>query len=250
MKYTVITGASSGIGYATALNFARQGKNLILIARSEDKLDFLKNEIQQINKNVDIKNFTFDLSDSRLLHEKVIPILERFEIDTLINNAGFGIAGNILNSELDAIEKMIELDVKTLVSLSIWFVEKYKNKENKKLLNISSTAGYNINTRAVLYAASKNFVATFTEGLSKELKKGNFPLQAKILAPYATETNFAKTSLGINDFSYKDNYQRYHTPEQMAEFIYTLLQSNQTVGKINATTMELELSGPLLDWSE
>lgn len=250
MSYTVITGASSGIGYATAINFAEKGRDLIVIARNKEKLIALKNEMKMINSYISVKIFSFDLSDNQLLHEKVIPTLDQFDIDILINNAGFGIAGNILSSRISTVEEMVDLNIKTLVSLSIWFVEKYKERQNKQLLNISSTAGYTINTRAVLYAASKNFVATFTEGLAIELKRNDYPLQVKVLAPYATETNFAKISLGLNEFSYEENYKRYHTPIQMAEFICVLLQSKQVVGKVNPKTMDLELSGPLLEWSE
>lgn len=211
MSYTVRTGASSGIGYATAINFAEKGRDLIVIARNREKLIALKNEIKMLNSYVSVKIFSFDLSDNQLLHEKIFPTLDQFDIDILINNAGFGIAGNILSSKIHTVEEMIDLNIKPLISLSIWFVEKYKEEQNKQLLNILSTAGYTINTRAVLYAASKNFVATFTEGLAIELKRNDYPLQVKVLAPYATETNFAKISLGLNEFSYEENYKLPYT---------------------------------------
>lgn len=143
---------------------------------------------------------------------------------------------------------MISLDVSSLVTLSLWFANKYKKIKGKQLLNVSSTAGYEINTRAVLYSASKNFVASFTEGLAIELKNNHYPLQVKILAPYATETNFANTSLGIENFSYKQNYPNYHTAQEMSEFIVYLLESNKIVGRVNSKNMQFELTDTLLTW--
>lgn len=70
MSYTVRTGANSGIGYATAINFAEKGRDLIVIARNREKLIALKNEIKMLNSYVSVKIFSFDLSDNQLLHEK------------------------------------------------------------------------------------------------------------------------------------------------------------------------------------
>ncbi|MFC0232499.1 SDR family NAD(P)-dependent oxidoreductase [Vagococcus entomophilus] len=247
MNYSVITGASSGIGYATAWKLAQKKHNLILIARNDEKLTALKNNILEKDPSLDIKVFASDLSDSQEV-QQLIQELDRYPLDYFINNAGFGIAGDILSTDPGKIVKMIDLDVTNLVKLSVWFAQKYQADSEKQLLNVSSTAGYELNTRAVLYAASKQFVAAFTEGLALELKKKGLPLQVKVIAPYATETNFAKTSLGSETFSYKESYEHYHTPEQMATFIFELLQSDGVVGKINPETMKLEISGPKLDW--
>lgn len=247
MNYSVITGASSGIGYATAWKLAQKRHNLILIARNNEKLMELRNNILEKDPSLDIKVFASDLSDSQEV-QHLIQELERYPLDYFINNAGFGIAGDILNTDPEKIVQMIDLDVTNLVKLSIWFAQKYSEDKEKQLLNVSSTAGYELNTRAVLYAASKQFVAAFTEGLALELKKKGLPLQVKVIAPYATETNFAKTSLGSETFSYKERYEHYHTPEQMATFIFELLQSDGVVGKVNPETMNLEISGPKLEW--
>lgn len=247
MIYTIITGASSGIGRATAFTLADQNKNLILVSRDLKRLNILKEDILAVHHHIEIQVFSIDLSAKEEVH-RLIEILDNYDIDILINNAGFGIAGPILESDTTNVENMISLDVSSLVTLSLWFAKKYKTIEGKQLLNVSSTAGYEINTRAVLYSASKNFVASFTEGLAIELKNNHYPLQAKVLAPYATETNFAKTSLDIESFSYQQNYQNYHTAQQMSEFIVQLLESNQIVGRVNAKNMKFELTDTLLTW--
>jgi uncharacterized protein len=247
MTYTIITGASSGIGRATAFTLAEHNRNLILVSRDLKRLNTLKEDILAVHNSISIQVFSVDLSVSEEVH-RLIKILDNYEIDILINNAGFGIAGPILDSDPISVENMISLDVSSLVTLSLWFAKKYKAVKGKQLLNVSSTAGYEINTRAVLYSASKNFVASFTEGLAIELRNNDYPLQAKVLAPYATETNFAKTSLGIENFSYQENYQNYHTAQQMSEFIVQLLESNQIVGRVNAQNMQFELTDTLLTW--
>ncbi|WP_311406883.1 SDR family NAD(P)-dependent oxidoreductase [Liquorilactobacillus uvarum] len=247
MGFTVITGASSGIGYATAKEFAKKDHNLILVARNQEKLIELKKQLLKEKPELKVIIKSIDLSNINLVHE-FIKFLESKDLDLLINNAGFGDAGEMLNSDISKIEKMLDLDVKTLVTLSLWFAKKYSDQLDKQIINVSSTAGYDINTRAVLYSASKNFVAAFTEGLALELKRAKFPLQAKVIAPYATSTNFANVSLDTRNFSYEKNYGKYHTPEQMASFIVQLYNSTSVVGKINAETMELELSDTLLNW--
>lgn len=249
MSFITVTGASSGIGRATALKFAKKGFNLVIIARNQSALSLLKKQILEIDSSLDIIVYSLDLSNKNSL-DKLITELDKLDIDILINNAGFGITGNILDNDSHKVEQMIDLNVESLVVLSMWFAKKYKQFKNKQLLNVSSTAGYDINMRAVLYAATKNFVATFTEGLALELRHNKLPLQAKVIAPYATETNFAKNSLGTDTFSYKDNYNKFHTPDQMADCIVTLLESNKVVGKINSQTLNLELSDVLLNWSE
>ena len=96
MKYTVITGASSGIGYESALAFASRGKNLILVARRQEELDGLKLKINEMNPELDVVIRRTDLSITENVY-KLYESLQTFQIETWINNAGFVISPQLLN---------------------------------------------------------------------------------------------------------------------------------------------------------
>lgn len=99
MKYTVITGASSGIGYETALAFAARGKNLIIVARRLDKLEELKSKIQDSHSDVDVIIRTSDLSDTANSY-KLYENLKEYQVETWINNAGLGESSSVSDQSL------------------------------------------------------------------------------------------------------------------------------------------------------
>lgn len=241
-KYTLITGASSGIGYSMALEFAKKSKNLIIVARSEDKLEKLKGEVNKINLNLDVVVIAKDLAVTDNIH-KLFKQVEDYWIETLINNAGFGDFNLVSSQNLFKIEQMISLNVTSLVVLSTLFVNKYQDVEGTQLINVSSTGGYSIVNNAVTYCATKFFVTAFTEGLSQELQIEGKPLKVKVLAPNATETEFAKVAKGLDDFLYSG---KFHTSKQMAEFAIELYESESTVGRVNLDTFNFELLNPIL----
>ncbi|WOO90030.1 SDR family NAD(P)-dependent oxidoreductase [Mollicutes bacterium LVI A0078] len=241
MNYTLITGASSGIGHSLALKFAERGKNLIIVARTEKKLLKLKEEVHVINPKLDVRVIAIDLSlvsNAYKLFNKV----EKYNIETLINNAGFGDFSKISNQNLSKVEQMISLNVTSLVILSTLYVNKYQNIKGTQLINVSSTGGYSIVNQAVTYCSTKFFVSAFTEGLSQELLIEEKPLQVKVLAPNATSTEFARVAKGVEVFEYSGNY---HTAEEMATFVLKLYESSKCVGRVNLDTFEFELLNPI-----
>lgn len=244
-KYTVITGASSGIGYETAKAFANRGSNLIIIARDKEKLEKLKSEILQQNSEVSVIIKNVDLSISENLY-KLYSDLESYEIQTWINNAGFGNYQKVANQNLLKIENMINLNIRAVVILSSLFVKDYENVEGTKLINISSAGGYTIVPNAVTYCASKFFVSAFTEGLAQELQKSNAKLQVKVLAPAATKTNFGNIANDILDYDYDKSFGKYNSSEQMAQFLVELYESDKVVGTIDRESFEFKLSNPIL----
>ncbi|KDN11529.1 oxidoreductase, short-chain dehydrogenase/reductase family [Snodgrassella communis] len=123
-KYTVITGSSSGIGYATAIAFAKRDKNLIVITRRKEKLEALKQEIASINANVEVVIKVCDLSSATNAHS-LFDDLENYFIETWINNAGFGHYGSVKDQDLDKIETMLHLNIEALTILSTRYVSKY-----------------------------------------------------------------------------------------------------------------------------
>ena len=166
-KYIAITGASFGIGAATAKAFARRGENLILIARRAELLQSLKDEIAQITPESDVVVKICDLACSKNVRA-LWDELKSYELKALINNAGFGDYGAVGEQNLDKTEQMLQLNVVALTLLSSLFARDYKYKP-VQLINISSVGGYSIVPNAVAYCASKFFVSAFTEGLHREL---------------------------------------------------------------------------------
>ncbi|WP_285767065.1 SDR family NAD(P)-dependent oxidoreductase [Peribacillus sp. SI8-4] len=243
-KYTVITGASSGIGYETALAFASRGKNLVLIARRKQNLDELKTKIEQMNNELDIIIHATDLSVTENVYG-LYESLKELEIETWINNAGFGNFDKIGEQKLPKIEKMLHLNIEALTILSSLYVRDYSDVDNTQLINISSGGGYTLVADAITYCATKFYVSAFTEGLAHELKAQGAKMQAKVLAPAATETEFAKRSFDVDAFHYEATLPKYHTAKEMAEFLIQLYDHDKIVGIVNARSYEFELKDPL-----
>lgn len=245
MKYTVITGASSGIGYETALEFAKRNKNLILVARRENELLKLKEKIKDINSNLDVVVKLCDLSVVKNSHD-LYSSLKEYEIETWINNAGFGDFSSIAEMDLDKIEKMLNLNIESLTVLSTLFVKEYSEVEGTQLINIASAGGYNVVANAVTYCATKFYVSAFTEGLGKELIRLGSKMKAKVLAPAATETEFAiRARDDIEEFDYKKSVAKFHTSNEMAKFLLDLYDGDKIVGYVDGLTYEFSLRDPM-----
>ncbi|MBA2176256.1 SDR family NAD(P)-dependent oxidoreductase [Halobacillus locisalis] len=244
MAYTVITGASSGIGYESALAFAKRGKDLILTARREEKLNELKDKILEQHPEVDVQLMTADLSENEQVYH-FYDQLKEYELETFINNAGFGNFDPVPDQELPKIEKMLRLNNEALTILSTLFARDYASKEGTQLINVSSGGGYAIVGGAVTYCSTKFYVSAFTEGLAQELDSSGSPMKAKVLAPAATETEFAERAMDMEEFSYKENIKQYHTSEEMAQFMLDLYDSDKVVGIVDGETYEFQLKDPI-----
>lgn len=230
MKFTVITGASSGIGYETALAFATKGKNLILVARRLDKLEELKKQIQSINQSLEVILKSSDLSDRDQVYS-LYADLKQYDIETWINNAGLGDAGLIIDEDLQKIENMLRVNIDAVTILSTLYAQDYADKEQAQLINVSSAMGYMLAVGNIVYSATKYYVSAYTEGLAKELS--GHALKAKVLAPAITETEFIDKANNVENFDYSTGVKKYHTAKEMAQFLIELYESNNTVGIVN-----------------
>ena len=192
MNTTLITGASSGIGEAFARRLAAEGRDVLLVARSEDKLIALCNELG-LNHNIRAQYFVADLSlpdsPSRLLEETRG---RNLEIDLLINNAGFGSMGEFGQLDLERELNMIDLNVRSLVELTHLFLQPMRERKRGSIINVASTASFQPVPFMATYAATKAFVLSFTEALWEE----NRPYGIKVMAlcPGVTETDFFAAS--------------------------------------------------------
>jgi short-subunit dehydrogenase len=188
MKTTLITGASSGIGEAFARALAARGESLLLVARSEDKLIALCNELGRAN-NVNCQHVATDLTEAgacaRLFEETKARGLE---IETLVNNAGFGSMGEFASLDLERELNMIELNVRALVELTHLFLAPMLERKRGAIINVASTAAFQPVPFMTTYAATKAFVLSFSEALWEENRARGVKILA--LCPGVTETNF------------------------------------------------------------
>lgn len=236
MITTLITGASSGIGEAFARKLAAGGHDLLLVARSEEKLIALCNELG-LNHNVRARYFVADLSQAQsaglLLEETRARDLE---IDLLINNAGFGSLGDFGQLELDRELNMIDLNVRSLVALTHLFLGPMRARGRGSIINVASTAGFQPVPFMATYAATKAFVLSFSQALWEE----NRPYGIKVMAlcPGVTDTDFFAASR-----MKRPPARTSQTPEQVVEVALRALKRGKSAvvsGWINLIMMESE----------
>ena len=247
-KYAVITGASSGIGAATAKAFAMRGHNLILIARRTERLNALRKELLAAHPTLDIIVKTADLCLAENITQ-VYDAVKELPIRTWINNAGFGNYGAVGASDLGKMRQMLYLNIEALTMFSSLFVRDFADTDGTQLINISSVGGYLIVPSVVTYCATKFYVSAFTEGLAQELAARGAKLRAKLLAPAATQTEFGAVANDNPAYDYDKAFGTYHTSAQMADFLLALYDSDQTLGIVDRETLTFRLCAPQLPYA-
>src|SRR5829696_695135 len=192
MKVTLITGASSGIGEAFARRLAAEGRNLLLVARSEEKLRDLSDELQREYK-VSANFVAIDLIDFEA-DERLFGETEKhgLEVDFLINNAGFGSGGDFATLDLEKELEIINLNISALVALTHRYLKPMRERKSGTIINVSSAAGFQPLPFMATYAATKAFVTSFTEAIAEENRP--FGIQILALCPGSTKTNFFAAS--------------------------------------------------------
>jgi short-subunit dehydrogenase len=192
MNTTLITGASSGIGEAFARKLAKRGRNVLLVARSEEKLIALCNELGRVS-GVRAQYIVMDLTAPDAATQLIEEINKReLQIEMLVNNAGFGSMGDFSKLDLATELEIIDLNVKSLVELTHRFLQPMRERRQGTIINVASTAAFQGVPFMATYAATKAFVLSFSEALSEE----NRPHGIRVLAlcPGVTDTNFFAAS--------------------------------------------------------
>ncbi len=247
-KYTVITGASAGIGHEAAKAFAGRGKNLVLVARRKARLEALKQEILAAHPSLDIIVKAADLSQPENVC-RLYAELADYPLETWVNNAGFGNYAPVGGQDLQKTEAMLNVNILALTLLSSLFVRDYQHIAGTQLINVSSRGGYTIVPNAVTYCATKFYVSAFTEGLVRELQSIGAKMQAKVLAPAATQTEFGQTANDIDEYDYDRAFSRYHSAREMAGFLLQLYDSNKVLGLVDTETFTFHLQEPMFAYS-
>lgn len=234
-KRALVTGASSGLGADFARNLAARGCNLVLVARREELLRALKEQLTG-QHSIEVDIITMDLVEKdapQKLFDKLKA--EGKQIDVLVNNAGLGLYGEFLSIPWEKERNMLELDIVTLVHMTKLFVQDMVERNEGYILQIASIGGYQPSPLYASYSAAKAFVLNFGEALNFELRKTK--VKVSVLSPGITATEFLKVSGQQTTF-----YQRMvmmKSPAVVEIGIKNMLKGTPSVvpGWLNAVTV-------------
>ena len=216
MNVTLITGASSGIGEALAHKLAARKQNLLLVARSANKLDALCTELAQ-TFGIQAQYIEADLMKPDAAEAVFTETTKRvLTVDWLINNAGIGSGGEFADLPLQGELDMMQLNMNSLVALTHYFLPAMRDRKSGTIINVASMAAFMPSPYMAVYAASKVFVRSFTEALYEECKPHN--VQVMLLCPGLTKTNFMDAA-GIANATGKALTDKapMQTPDQVAD---------------------------------
>ncbi len=189
MSTVLITGASGGIGYELAKLFARDHHNLVLVARSTDKLTQVATELQA--RGVTVKTISLDLAEApapKFLFDQIQR--DGIVVDILINNAGFGTFGEFAQAPEQEILGQIDLNIRALTELTRLFLPAMVKRRSGRIMNVASTAAFQPGPLMAVYYATKAYVLSFSEAIANELRHSGVTVTC--FCPGATHTDFAK----------------------------------------------------------
>ncbi len=221
--YTLITGASSGIGLEMAKILASKNHNLILVARNVDRLQSIKEDLES-KYGIKVKTIRKDLSSSvnaEVLYHEIKK--ERLEVQYLINNAGVGNYGPFIETSLQEELKMIELNISSVVVLTKLFAQDMVKRGSGNIMNIASLLSFLPFPYYSVYSATKSFVLAFSETTNAELEGTG--VMVKALCPGPTDTGFTTNEMAATN-AYKTN--KPVRPEIVAREGVTLLLNTKT----------------------
>jgi len=186
---TIITGASSGIGAATALKLAKAGSNIVLVSRADDKIEKVKKQIEDQGGKAEI--FVADVTDIDQMKAMADFAIEKFgRIDNLVNNAGLMLFSQWKDVAIEEWNSMIDTNIKGYLNAIAAVLPKLLEQKSGHILNMGSVAGINIGAGAGIYHGTKFFVRAITESLRKEVSvhKG---IKISLISPGVINTGWA-----------------------------------------------------------
>ena len=183
----LLTGASSGIGKDMAKILNKKGYDLVLVARDEEKLKNVKNELEKESNGNKIEIISMDLSVEANCTKLCKDVKD---VDILINNAGFGDCGNFTRTDLNKEIKMIKTNIVAYHILMKEYLKQMKERGSGKILNVASIAGFMPGPLMATYYATKAYVVRLSEAVREELKKEKSNVKISILCPGPVATNF------------------------------------------------------------
>lgn len=224
-KVALITGASGGIGEHFARIHAAKGGDLVLIARSEGKLNTLAEELQQ-QHNVQVEVLVKDLSQPQEVQASYDYLKKQnIEVEYLINNAGFGTYGSFTQTSWTAEAGMIDLNVRSLTHFCKLWAPEMAQRGYGKILNIASTASYQPGPFMAVYFATKHYVLAFSDALAEELKGTGVTVTT--LCPGPTASGFQEEANMQNAKMVKG--KKMPSSEAVAQYGYQKMQAGKRV---------------------
>lgn len=244
-KTALVTGASSGIGLAFAKLLAAEGYDLILVARSEDKLHALKAELIE-QHTIQAFVFSYDLTQPDAPQQIFDRVQQQnLTVHTLINNAGFGDYGEFASSDWAKQQSMISLNVMALTHLSHLFLPTMIQRDSGGILNVSSTAAFQPGPLMSVYFATKAYVLSLTEAIAAEVEGTG--VNVSVLCPGPTQSNFAQAAemgkVAENDGLSSDKLP---SAAEVASYGYSALQKGQVVAVHGTANKVLTFSNRLM----
>lgn len=221
-KWVLVTGASSGIGEAFARRFAREGWNVILVARSVDKLNELAEEFRR-NHAVQTLVIGADLrvpTACRDIFEKVKG--QGIFLDCLVNNAGFGTVGSFADIDLLRELEMVDVNVRAVLELTHHFLPQMIGRRKGTIINVSSTASFQPIPYLATYSATKAFVTSLSEALWGECRGTG--VHVLNLCPGRTKTHFGKVA--GQKIEGKNDFRPSQSPEAVVDMAFKALRKN------------------------
>lgn len=188
----LITGASSGIGLELAHVFAEHGDNLVLVARDEERLEKLARTLSR-QYGLRVEAIAMDLTSPGAV-QRLIGIIksEHLEVNTLVNNAGFGLYGQAIKTDWATEQNMITLNIEVVTQLSKYYGRQMAERGRGEILNLASTASFFPGVHMSVYYATKAYVLSYTLALAEELARHGVVVTA--LCPGPTQSGFAQRS--------------------------------------------------------
>lgn len=241
MKVTLITGASSGIGEALACQLAGEKHNLLLVARSEQKLKHLCKVLADEHK-IEVNYIVADLSKPdapNYIYRECKK--NNFLVNTLVNNAGVGSSGEFVKNDLQSELQILRTNNEALVSLCHLFLPDMIINRSGNIINVGSMASFFPSPYMSVYAASKMFVRSFTEALTEECRP--YGVSVMLFCPGLTTSNFMNTPANNNAWGkVLTSGANTQSPEQVSMEMLRALEKKKTFhisGRINALSAKM-----------
>ncbi len=235
LKTALITGASGGIGLELARLHAKKGGNLVIVARSQDKLKQLKEELESsysIKVTVIAEDLTDQNSPQRIFNET-----EKLgiQVDILINNAGFGGHGRFHERSYQEDHKMMQVNMVALTHLTHLYLKGMVSRNNGQILNISSTASFMPGPLQAVYYATKAYVTSFSQAIAEEVK--DYGVTVTALCPGAVATGF----VAAGNLEGVEIFKKAKSAESVAKCGYEAMEKGQLVA-FNESSLKFMLN--------
>ncbi len=218
-KTVLVTGASSGIGKALAQEFASHGRDLVLVARREDRLNEVAGKLEA-KHGIRVHTFAADLLEAGA-PQGILDFLdgEGISVDILVNNAGMGDAGSFADMEWGRVRSILNLNIGATTQMTYLFLRRMRESDHGTIANIASTLAFAPTAGQNVYAASKAYVLAFTQALYEETKHTG--VRVLTICPGVTKTEFFENAgYSLGQFSAA-------SPEDFAAYAYKRIMSKK-----------------------